>query len=96
MTHTGTPSTRLVPDSGAEMERISRLLAEMLNIDPPAPDTELLDSGLLDSLGFVELLAWVEEEFDVPMPLDDLDLDDLRTVRRIQHTLDRVRASRRS
>ncbi len=38
-----------------------------------ADDTDLLASGLLDSLGFVELLVWAEERTGHTMDLEDAD-----------------------
>jgi acyl carrier protein len=38
-----------------------------------AGDFNLMQSGLLDSMGFVDLVAQVENEFDVQMDLMDLD-----------------------
>jgi methoxymalonate biosynthesis acyl carrier protein len=43
-------------------------------------DEDLFDSGYVNSLFVVQLVAWVEREFDVRLPLQSLVLDDLRTV----------------
>ena len=64
-------------------ERIAMIFPHLLHIDPPAIDTDLFDSGVLDSLGFVELLLRLEQEFGVSVALDDLELDNFRTVGRI-------------
>lgn len=62
---------------------IGALLERQLGIAVPSRDTDLLDSGLLDSLSFVELLAGLEQEFGIRVDLAALDLDDLRTLGRI-------------
>ena len=46
----------------------------------PSPDTDLIESGLLDSLALVSLLAEIEREFGFELPLDTLEVDDFRTV----------------
>ena len=60
--------------------RIEYILHEQLHIIVPDPETNLLDSGLLDSLKLVELLAAIEREFEIVIDLSELDFDDVRTV----------------
>jgi len=63
--------------------RITRLFSERLNLDVPSADTDLFDSGALDSMGFVELLAQLEREFGVEVTLGDIEMDTFRTIERI-------------
>jgi acyl carrier protein len=70
-------------DPNALAPQISALFAERLHVDVPSPDTDLLDSGLVDSLMFVEFLAQLEREFGIQVSLDDLEIDHFRTVSRI-------------
>lgn len=43
-------------------QEIAALVCEACGLEaPPAPETELLESGLLDSLGFIELLDALED-----------------------------------
>lgn len=63
--------------------RLVRLFSEQLNIEVPSAETDLIDTGLVDSLSFVELLAQLEEEFGVQVSLDDLEIDRFRTISRI-------------
>ncbi|MEV6927308.1 acyl carrier protein [Dactylosporangium sp. NPDC051485] len=59
--------------------------------DPPAdlaPDYPLLDSGVLDSLGLMRLVAHIEERF--PIRIDDVDIlpenfEDLASIVRLVH-----------
>ena len=48
-----------------------------------AVDYDLVDGGVVDSLGLLKLLAWLEEEFG--LPVDDLELapETFRTVEAI-------------
>ena len=61
-------------------ERIARLIREGVGVDVPSPNTDLIETGLLDSLALVSLLAEIEREFGFELPLDTLEVDDFRTV----------------
>jgi acyl carrier protein len=63
--------------------QISALFAERLHLDVPSPDTDLIDTGLVDSLTFVEFLAHLEQQFGIQVSLDDLEIDHFRTIARI-------------
>ncbi len=49
-----------------------------------ADDTPLLD-GILDSLGLMQLVAFLEEEFDIEVDEADITADHFRTVGDIEH-----------
>jgi D-alanine--poly(phosphoribitol) ligase subunit 2 len=70
-------------DANAIIERIGAVFAESFHIEVPSPDTDLLESGILDSFQFVELLVQLEQRFGLRIKIDDIDLDDLRTLSRI-------------
>lgn len=72
-----------MPDSNKLAQQISALFAEKLHLQVPSLDTDLIETGLVDSLTFVEFLAQLEQEFDVHVSLEDLELDHFRTVTRI-------------
>jgi len=63
--------------------RLNNWFSESLHICVPSPDTDLLESGLVDSLQIVELLMQLEEQFGFKINIDDIDLDDLRSLNRI-------------
>lgn len=65
-----------------ETSLIGRLRAN-LNVDVPSADLDLIETGLIDSLTFVELLLLLEEEYGVTVDVADLVLDDFRSVQRI-------------
>lgn len=54
-------------------------------------EADLLSSGLLDSLALVDLLARLEQTWSITIPLDQLDLEDVRSVRRIAALVARQR-----
>jgi acyl carrier protein len=43
-------------------------------------DTDLLLTGLVDSLGVVRIVHWLEERFDVEIDAADVTLDNFQTV----------------
>ena len=63
--------------------RITRLLADAMNLEVPSADADLFEAGLLDSLGFVELLVHLEREFGVTTAVDDLKVDNFDSVAHI-------------
>jgi acyl carrier protein len=63
--------------------RIEALFRDHLSIEVPSPDVDLIANGLLDSLAVVELLLKIEQELGVAIPMDDLDVADLRSVRSV-------------
>jgi acyl carrier protein len=61
-------------------ERITRLIKDTLGVTVDSIDTDLIETGLLDSLALISLLAEIEREFGFELPLDTLEVDDFRTV----------------
>ena len=60
--------------------RISGLIRQSLGVEVGSFDTDLIETGLIDSLGLISLLAEIEREFGFELPLDTLEVDDFRTV----------------
>jgi acyl carrier protein len=67
----------------ATVARVQGLFEDALSIPSPAPDADIIDGGLLDSLALVTLLFEIEVEFGVQIPLDSLEIDDFRTIEQI-------------
>lgn len=44
------------------------------------PGYDLLEQGIIDSLGLLTVLVWIEEEFGVALDAGEIDEDDLRSV----------------
>jgi D-alanine--poly(phosphoribitol) ligase subunit 2 len=59
---------------------IESILRDRLRVVVTDPEGDLLDSGLLDSLGLIDLLVAIETRFGIVIDLGDLDLEDIRTV----------------
>jgi D-alanine--poly(phosphoribitol) ligase subunit 2 len=70
-------------DGKPSTDAVRRLIAERLHIDEPAPDLDLIDNGVLDSLALVELLFELERTFGIELALEELDVENFRTPTRI-------------
>ena len=47
------------------------------------PEDDLLGGGLVDSLGMMNLIAFVENEFEITIPPEDLTIENFMTVESI-------------
>ncbi len=63
--------------------RIQRIFEEDFNVSAPAPQTDIIEAGLLDSLALVTLLFEVELQFGIEIPLESLEIDDFCTIQGI-------------
>ena len=52
-------------------------------------ETDLLATGILDSLALVQLLLYLEQHFDLKIVMEQLDIEDLRSVRSIARLIAR-------
>lgn len=58
-----------------------------------APSDSLLDKGLLDSMGIVKLIAFIEERFGVQLGDDEFDPDNFESVDAIATLIEGKKAS---
>jgi acyl carrier protein len=65
----------MLPDVDVICKTLTDLFSSKLNLDVPSYDTELLQSGILDSMMLVELLVVIEREFGVTVSVETLDID---------------------
>ncbi len=79
-----------MPEKTAIKVQIRNLFDEHLYVQIPKDDTDLIDEGLLDSLMLVDLLVRLEKEFGITVAMDQLDLDDFRTLLRITDYISRM------
>jgi len=70
-------------DRADVQRRIAAWFLESLHLEIPSPETDLLETGVLDSLGFVELVLHLEKEFGVKITLEHVEIDNFRSVERI-------------
>jgi len=69
-------------------QKLTELFAKKLNLEVASIDTDLVGTGLLDSLALVELLAQLEETFGVTISIDDLELENFRSIASIARFVD--------
>jgi D-alanine--poly(phosphoribitol) ligase subunit 2 len=67
---------------------IQKLFAEKLSRPVSSPDEDLFEAGILDSMVLVELLLQLEQTFGLSISIADLDLDSIRTIRKIAEMVD--------
>ena len=70
-------------DASGLRERIAALFSSNLNLDVPSIDTDLFETGILDSLAFVDLLLALERTLGVTTSVEDLEVDNFRSIARI-------------
>jgi D-alanine--poly(phosphoribitol) ligase subunit 2 len=70
-------------DTNAIIPRLGAIFIESFHIEAPSAETDLFETGILDSLHLVELLLQLERRFGFRMTIENLDLDNLRTLERI-------------
>lgn len=80
-------------DETAIRERIAVILRDELKLAVPAPDTDLLAAGLIDSLALVNLIFHLEQAFSVTTSVDDLDPDNFATLARMTRFVAERRAA---
>jgi acyl carrier protein len=74
-------------------QKLTELFAKKLSLEVSSVETDLVRTGLLDSLTLVELLAQLEETFGVSISTDDLELENFRTIESIAGFVARRTAS---
>jgi D-alanine--poly(phosphoribitol) ligase subunit 2 len=69
----------------AQEQSVLRLLIEVCGTDAidQERDVDLFDAGLLDSLGFTQLLVGLEDELHISVPPTAVEREDVATVNRI-------------
>ena len=63
--------------------QIGFLMSEKLMAPATSPDDDLLSTGLLDSMSLIQLLVSLEEHFEIHIPLDEVEIEDIRSVQSI-------------
>lgn len=55
-----------------ELEKLKKVIAEVLNVDPDeiTPETTFMDDLGADSLDVFQIIMGIEEEFDIEIPAE--------------------------
>src|SRR5437016_2462035 len=67
----------------ALIHEIETLFIEKLSVRVESTETDLFETGILDSVSMVRLLLQMEEHFGLSLPMEDLGPDSFRSVARI-------------
>jgi D-alanine--poly(phosphoribitol) ligase subunit 2 len=62
---------------------VAEIFSQELHVDVPSYDSDLFETGVLDSLQLVELLFQLEQQFGVCISLDETDVENFRSIERI-------------
>lgn len=74
-------------------EELLKLINSEITLDPSTPvqgETDLLLTGLVDSMGVVEIVGWMEERLGVEIDPIDVVLENFQTVDLMIAFLDRA------
>ncbi|HTZ36844.1 MAG TPA: acyl carrier protein [Stellaceae bacterium] len=79
------------PDPQMLLRWLERLPTNLAG-KPVDAETPLIESGLLDSLGILELVSFLEDGWEVTLPLDEFVAENFRTPAAILAMAARLRA----
>ena len=63
--------------------QVKTILANVINADVPSNNTDLVETGMLDSLALVSFILELETTFDLTVSYDNLEIDNFRTIKSI-------------
>jgi acyl carrier protein len=61
-------------------ELIRNYVLESVNIAEIENDCDLFESGIVNSLFAIELMTFLEKTFEIKVTMDDLDMDNFKTI----------------
>src|SRR5436309_991640 len=59
---------------------VAALFSEKLHVEVSSVETDLIETGALDSLTFIELLLHLEQKLGFKISLEDLELENFRSI----------------
>jgi acyl carrier protein len=68
-------------------------IASDLNITLLEDDEPLLESGIIDSLGVLKILAFLEESLGLDLTSDQVKMENFKSIRTIREMVDRQKGS---
>jgi len=68
----------------AEQSLVSFLLEKLGRTMAIEPDLDLIDSRVITSMGFMNFILLVEELTGIPIAMEEMNVDDFRTLRAIR------------
>ena len=88
----GSPAPGRIGMTEPLLAELAGIFAEVTGLEPPHPDTDLIEGGVLDSLALVELLFAIEQELGVVIPAELLDVTRFRTLASLAELVAECRA----
>lgn len=64
----------------AVLEKIASFIANSAGVDELDYDLKIFEEGLLNSLFAIELMTFIEKEFNIKIRIDDLDMNNFESV----------------
>ena len=64
-------------------DQIAAFFSERLHLNISSPAEDLFETGVLDSLAFVDLLMHLEQQFDIRISTDEMEPDNFSSVAKI-------------
>jgi methoxymalonate biosynthesis acyl carrier protein len=84
--------------NATEVERaILDCLRQRLGVEVASSEVDLIEAGVLDSMMFVDLIMFIEDQFQVTAALEDLEIENFASVAKMaQFVVARSAAAERS
>lgn len=75
--------------NGDAQSVVARLASvfEAMHVEVPSVETDLFDSGILDSQRLVELLFQIEQSFDTQIDVQDFEIENFRCIEKIANLI---------
>jgi acyl carrier protein len=83
----------VIGDARDNIERVRRLMLDVAHIEVESIDTDLIETGVIDSLALVELIFQIEQDLGIAIQLDEVSVERFRTVRGIADLLNSLEAT---
>lgn len=79
----------MISEAHNSIERVNKLIRDVLHIEVETIDADLIETGVLDSLALVDLIFHIEQELGISVRLEEASVEYFRTVRGIANLLTR-------
>lgn len=73
-------------------EKVSNYVLSSVNIDSIDYDMDIYEEGLISSLFAIELMTFLEKNFDIKITTNDLDMDNYKSINSITEFVCRKKA----
>lgn len=72
----------------AIFDKVAQFISNLTGESNINPEMNLFQNGILSSLDVLDLLTFIEKEFTVEVPDDDIDADNFGTIRNIANLIE--------